>query len=95
MLKQDRKFVLSFNEYVKIVKLIENLRVSLDHIGAISNQGIDKMHLATDEYLNDHEHYKIYKQIKDAAMILLPMVNDDEWEEISKDIKYSPLKKYD
>lgn len=88
---------LKYDEYVKIFKVLENLRLSLDRIGAINKQGRDKMRLAFDEYFTSEP--LIYKEIADTSTILAMKIRETHGEEevfkICRGIKHFELKKYD
>lgn len=56
---------------IRIWKLLENIRVSLDRIGAINSQGRDKMLQAMDEYFTP----SLYNEIRNCSLPLTKMLD--------------------
>lgn len=92
-MSENNKIAVETEDLIKVWKILENLRVSLDKIGSVGSfQGKDKMHIAMDEYFTP----LVYREIADAWYVLsekyLPR---DKCVEIAKSVKYFELKKYD
>lgn len=92
----DKKIELAQEDVIKIWKLLENLRVSLDRIGAINSQGRDKMLQALDEYFTP----VLYNEIRSCSLPLTKLLDKEIGKnEVDKlcreiDIKSFHLKKY-
>ena len=76
-MSEDKKIELTQESVIKIWKLLENIRVSLDRIGAINSQGRDKMLQAMDEYFTSG----IYREVADNSDVLTRLLTKELGEE--------------
>ncbi len=95
-MSENKKLELAQEDVIKIWKLLENLRVSLDRIGAINSQGRDKMLQAMNEYFTPG----LYKEIRSSSLILTRLldkeIGDSEVDKLCREIDRLSfqLKKY-
>ncbi len=92
----DKKAEVNLDDLMRVCNVLDSLRVSLDRIGAINQQGRDKMRLALDEYFTSG----VYKEIADSwlmlAKIIQKEISREEFLQRTKEkkIPYFELKKY-
>lgn len=89
MNNEDKEITLKQKDLIRTWQLLENLRVSLDRIGAINSQGRDKMRLAFDEYFTSTDKFKkgIYGEIAGCSEVLTRLLIKELGQETA--IKFS------
>ena len=99
-----KKVEIDIDDLMRVCNILDSLRVSLDRIGAIVNQGRDKMRLAFDEYftsVNPKTGKAVYHEIADCWELLARLLDKELGQEEflnrtrQKTIPYFELKKYD
>ena len=102
MNNEEKEITLKQKDLIRVWQLLENLRVSLDKIGAINSQGRDKMRLAFDEYFTSTDKFEkgIYGEIADCWEGLIRQLNREIGKEavnkmsLDLEAKEFQLKKY-